>query len=153
MIRAPDAPTTTPIAFSCVIGSFRMMADNIIVTMGNIVTTMEASIEEVMDKPTKNGSWLSVSPNTEAKNSSNTSLAGTCSRLKNSDASQNNTIAPEKRKNVSTVGCKTSGINIRATGLLTPKNIFASSKARCPVSFFCSTSFNFEGAKIVIFSS
>jgi len=59
--------------------------------------------------------------------------------LKNNEAIQNNNIPPEKRKKVSAIGSSTSGISILATGLFTPKMMFASSKAKWPCNFLFST--------------
>ena len=51
--KAPEAPTSTPIALSSVMGSFRNKAASSIVKIGSKVTTIEALIDEVIDNPIK----------------------------------------------------------------------------------------------------
>lgn len=87
----------------------------------------------------------------EATPSSNLSLVLTFSGFNTSDISQNNISPPEKRKNVSASGSITEGINILATGLLTPKIIFAASNARCPATFGFFKTLFFYDAKVLNF--
>ena len=50
-IKAPLQPTKTPKTFFNVIGSLTKIAENIIVTIGVQLTTIEASTGDVFDNP------------------------------------------------------------------------------------------------------
>ena len=54
--KAPLAPDKSPKALVSVMGSLMIMAARIILTIGNKVTTIDASMGEVIDKPIINGS-------------------------------------------------------------------------------------------------
>jgi hypothetical protein len=125
-----------------------IIAASIMVRMGNMVTTMDASMGEVMDNPTKKGSWFSVRAKNDARNNRKMSFAGTCSFLVNSETIQNSNIPPANLKKVRVNGLSISGINALEIGLLIPKIIFAENRATCPVSFLFSIFMN-KTAKIL----
>ena len=54
-INAPEAPTSTPMAFSQVMGSLMISAASSMVMMGNMLVTSEASMGEVIDNPVMYG--------------------------------------------------------------------------------------------------
>jgi hypothetical protein len=100
-----------------------------------MVTTIDASMGEVMDRPTKKGNWFNVNENNDAKNRSSISFTGTFSFFVNSDMIQKRSVPPDNRKKVSVYGLKISGIKDLEMGLLSPKITLAMKRAIWPVSF------------------
>ena len=134
----------TPVAFKSVIGSRMMAAARIIVTIGNMVTTMDASIGEVMDNPMKKGNWFNVKAKKEAKNNIKISFGGTCSLLQKIETIQKSSNPPLMRKKVSVYGLSISGISVLEIGLFNPKIKFADKIAICPLILF----FSISGTKV-----
>ena len=98
--------------------------------MGNIVTTIDASIGDVIDKPTKKGNWFKPNENTEAKNNNKISFFGTCSFFTTNEISQNKIAPPAILKNVRANGLRISGIKLRDIGVFNPKSILANKSAK-----------------------
>ena len=108
------------------------------VSMGSMVTTMDASIGEVIDNPTKYGNWLKVNAKREAKNNIKMSFAGTFSFFVKADTDQNSNIPPASLKKVSAYGLKISGISEREIGVFIPNIKLAEKTTMCPFSFLFS---------------
>ena len=135
--NAPVAPMNTPISFLPVTGSRKYKAAMIIVSIGELVVTIEALIGEVMLSPKIYEPWLKTMPSMEAKNRESISLWLTCSCLVKNETNQNRSAAPNIRQSVKTKGDKSAPERTNfPTGAISPHINSAPNIAACPFTSF-----------------